>query len=126
MVRLLSIIGILALVATPSRMTAQAPGSARAAAPIGAVSKARPEFESRRVALASPGAPAGPLDESRSRARGARNGLLVGILVGAVAGAAISSEFYDDPGVNILVGAAVFGAVGALVGAAIGARTPSS
>ena len=125
--RMTILFGALALVASPSPLACQASGPAVAAAIVGVIPRPRAALESATEPLAVRDTMAARSSEgSRSRARGARNGLLVGILVGAVAGAAISSDFYDDPGVNVLVGAAAFGALGALLGAAIGARAPGS
>ena len=62
--------------------------------------------------------------ERRSRSRGAARGLVVGVFVGLIAGALVTNDFLDDPGVNMMAGAAVGGLAGALVGAAIGVREP--
>ena len=62
----------------------------------------------------------------RSRARGAKKGLLIGMGTGALLGLAITDSFYDGPVVNMAVGAGAFGLLGALIGAAVGSAPPAS
>ena len=57
----------------------------------------------------------------RSRSRGARRGFVIGLVGGALFGLAVTNDFLDEPGVNMVVSAGFFGLVGAGVGALIGA-----